>query len=364
MRGANETLTTLRVQLPIHKMELPREVLIGRDVIRMVGETCIKLGLTGPAVIVSGTKTSKVAGEKVVDSLCDVNIPSHLILVRESTMSEVEKVRAESKRVKACVIIGVGGGKNIDVAKLAAYLEGLPFISVPTAASHDGIASPRASIKNENSPHSIKAATPLVIIADTNVIGSSPYRLTAAGCGDVIANITSVKDWELAYKLRNEYFGEYAASLAKLSGELILQNAPLIAQRTENSLRTVIEALISSGVSMGIAGSSRPASGAEHMFSHALDMIAPTPALHGEQCGVGAIMMMYLHGGDWQAIRDALKTIGAPTTAKELGIDAEHIIEALCMAHKIRPERYTILGEKGIDREAAIRLATITGVIN
>lgn len=345
-------------------MELPRKVLVGRDVVNMVGEVCVSLGLTSSALIVSGPKTSKVAGEKVATSLYESKIPSRIILVEESTMSEVEKVRAESKKVKPCVIIGVGGGKSIDVAKLAAYLEGLPFISVPTAASHDGIASPRASIKDVGPPHSLKAATPLVIVADTNIIGNSPYRLTAAGCGDVIANITSVKDWELAYKLRNEYFGEYAASLARLSGELILQNAFFIAQRTENSLRTVIEALISSGVSMGIADSSRPASGAEHMFSHALDMIAPKPALHGEQCGVGAIMMMYLHGGDWQAIRDALKIIGAPVTAKELGIDAEYIIEALCMAHKIRPERYTILGEKGIDREAAIRLATVTGVIN
>ena len=54
---------------------------------------------------------------------------------------------------------------------------------------------------------------------------------------------------------------------------------------------------------MSIAGSSRPASGSEHMFSHALDRIAPKPALHGEQCGVGTIMMMYLHGGNWQTVQ-------------------------------------------------------------
>ncbi len=357
-------MTTLQVLLPVHKMELPREVLVGRGVINMIGDVCVRLGLTRFALVASGPNTSKIAGNIVEASLSDSRIPNQTVIIHDSSMSEVEKVRTLSQRVKPCVIIGVGGGKVIDVAKLAAYITEVPFISIPTAASHDGIASPRASIKNAGSPHSLKAATPLVIVADTNIIGSSPYRLTAAGCGDVIANITSVKDWELAYKLRNEYFGDYAASLARLSGELILKNASLIAQRTESSLRTVIEALISSGVSMGIAGSSRPASGAEHMFSHALDMIAPNPALHGEQCGVGAIMMMYLHGGDWQAIRDALKTIGAPTTAKELGIDAEYIIEALCMAHKIRPDRYTILGERGIDREAAIRLATITGVIN
>lgn len=55
---------------------------------------------------------------------------------------------------------------------------------------------------------------------------------------------------------------------------------------------------------MCIAGSSRPTSGSEHMFSHALDVLHPGKALHGEQCGVGCIMMMNLHGGDWKAIRD------------------------------------------------------------
>jgi glycerol-1-phosphate dehydrogenase [NAD(P)+] len=92
-----------------------------------------------------------------------------------------------------------------------------------------------------------------------------------------------------------------------------------------------------------IAGSSRPCSGSEHLFSHALDRVSEKPSLHGEQCGVGAIMMMYLHGGDWRKVRSALHAIGAPTTAKELGVTNEEIIEALVGAHAVRPERYTIL---------------------
>ncbi|MCD4799562.1 MAG: NAD(P)-dependent glycerol-1-phosphate dehydrogenase, partial [Methanosarcinales archaeon] len=76
----------------------------------------------------------------------------------------------------------------------------------------------------------------------------------------------------------------------------------------------------------------------------------------------GSIMMMYLHGGDWQGISRTLKTIGAPTNAEELGIDPEHIIEALMKAHTIRPKRYTILGT-GLTEGAARRLAKITGVV-
>jgi len=73
-------------------------------------------------------------------------------------------------------------------------------------------------------------------------------------------------------------------------------------------------------------------------------------------------MMMYLHGGDWERIRNGLKKLHAPTTAAELGIEDKYILEALLLAHTIRPERYTILGS-GLTPEAAERVAKITKVI-
>jgi glycerol-1-phosphate dehydrogenase [NAD(P)+] len=218
-------------------------------------------------------------------------------------------------------------------------------------------------------PHSIPARPPIAIVADTEIIAKAPYRLLASGCGDIISNSTAVLDWELAHKIRNEYYGEYSASLASMSSKMIIERANQIRLGVPGSVRIVMEALISSGVSMCIAGSSRPASGAEHMFSHALDQIhikhgMMTPALHGEQAGVGSIMMMYLHGGDWKSIKDALHKIGAPITADELGIETKYFLEALTTCHKIRPDRYTILGEKGLTKEAALRLANVTGVIS
>ena len=148
-----------------------------------------------------------------------------------------------------------------------------------------------------------------------------------------------------------------------MSAKMVMKNADIIRLGNEESVRKVVKGLISSGVAMSIAGSSRPASGAEHLFSHALDMIAPKPALHGEQCGVGTILMAYLHGLKWEHIRETLKRVGAPINAYELGIEPEYIIEALTVAHTIRPERYTILGKEGITREAAEKAARITGVI-
>jgi len=235
---------------------------------------------------------------------------------------------------------------------------------VPTTASHDGIASPFASLKGLDKPYSRTAQAPMAILADTDVILQAPYRSVASGCGDVIAKLTAVRDWRMAHLVTKEYYGEYAASLALMSATLVMKNAGAIRPGEEEGVRVLLEALISCSVAMSIAGNSRPCSGSEHLFSHALDLVAPKPAMHGEQCGVGTIMMAYLHKRDWKPIRATLQKVGAPTTAEELGIESEHIIEALLKARAIRPERYTILDEKRLNHESAKKIAKITGVID
>jgi glycerol-1-phosphate dehydrogenase [NAD(P)+] len=204
----------------------------------------------------------------------------------------------------------------------------------------------------------------MAIVADTSIIIQSDYRFTASGCGDVVAKFTAVRDWELAHKVKNEYYGEYAASLALMSATLVMKNADAIKPGIEEGLRVVLEALISCGVAMSIAGSSRPCSGSEHLFSHALDLVAPNTAMHGEQCGVGTIMMAYLYEADWKGIKATLQKTGAPTTAEELGVEPESVVEALVRAGTIRPERYTILEEKRLNHNSAEKLAKATGVID
>ncbi|MCZ7392825.1 MAG: NAD(P)-dependent glycerol-1-phosphate dehydrogenase [Candidatus Methanoperedens sp.] len=343
-------------------MQLPRTVVVGHGVISDTGKVCKDLKLNGSALIVAGGRTLKAAGKTVAVSLEDSGFDINVAVVENPAQDEVRKVEKIAGEVKAKFLLGVGGGKSIDIAKLASVHLDMPFISVPTAASHDGIVSSRASILRNNKTVSEAAQTPLAVVADTAIIAAAPYRLLAAGCGDIISNYTAVRDWELAHRLRNEPFSEYASIISKMTARILIESAEAIKPGLEESAWTVVKALVASGVAMSIAGSSRPASGSEHKFSHALDEIAPQPALHGEQCGVGTIMMMYLHGGNWQEIRTALKTIGAPTNASELGIKEEYIIQALLHAHTIRPERYTILGT-GLTREAAETVAKITKVI-
>jgi glycerol-1-phosphate dehydrogenase [NAD(P)+] len=349
--------------LKLHRMQLPREVIVGRGTLELVSDIGKRLGFSKTVFIVTGEKTVEIAGYRVMDLLEEAGMRVGHILVTSPTLWNVRAVEMKIKKLKPQLVLGIGGGAKIDVAKLSSARCGIPYFSIPTTASHDGIASPLASIKGLAKPFSVMAQSPMAIIADTDIIIRSAQRLTASGCGDVIAKITAVRDWRLAHRVKGEYYGAYAASLALMSAKLVMENADLMKPGDEEGLRVLLEALISCGVAMAIAGSSRPGSGAEHMFSHALDSLTSKPALHGEKCGLGTIMMAYMYGLDWKRIRDKLKRVGAPTTAEELGIEPADIVKALVEAREVRPERYTILQEKPLDESSARKIAEATEVI-
>lgn len=348
--------------MDFRNVQLPREIHTGTGVINEIGEVCNNLLSKKEVTIITGNTTKKIAGKQVEEILEDEHYQITEKIINQATEESIQEVIDASKNSSA--IIGVGGGKVIDVAKMSSTTLKIPFISIPTTASHDGMASPRASIKNKNGSVSFKANAPFALVADTQIISQAPYKFTASGFADIVSNLTAVEDWKLAYKLINEEFSDSAAALSLMTANLLIDSVDNIQPRHPESAAIVVKGLISSGMAMSIAGSSRPASGSEHKFSHALDIIAPKPALHGEQCGVGTIMMMYLQGGNWKKIQEVLKKVNAPTTAKELKIDEEYIIEALTQAHNIRKGRYTILGDRGLTREAAENIALKTNVIN
>jgi glycerol-1-phosphate dehydrogenase [NAD(P)+] len=343
-------------------MVFPRHVLVGDGVLDNLGETIADLELEPDGVVVVDPHTRKLVGDRVLASLREAGLVGHFYESPSPTMNSVQAAVKLGKKVGAHWYVGAGGGSVIDVAKLAAFEHGPAFVSVPTSASHDGICSGRASIKETRGSVSMEAKPPAAIVADTSVISKAPFRMLAAGCADVISNLTAVLDWKLAHRLKAEEYSSFAAVLAKTAADQVMENRALIRPGIPEAAWLVVKSLVVSGVSMAVAGNSRPASGAEHMFGHAIDRLAPGP-MHGETVGVGTILMMHLHGGDWQAIRTALKEIGAPTTAKELGVPPKKMIEALTTCHTLRPERYTILGESGLTKKAAQDLCRDTGVL-
>ncbi|MEM3851692.1 MAG: NAD(P)-dependent glycerol-1-phosphate dehydrogenase [Methanomassiliicoccales archaeon] len=357
---------SLAYQEPFNKakaMVFPRQVLAGHGVIERTGEVCEDLGLGRRIAIVTGDKTINVAGKHVASLLTRRSFRVEIESIGGATIQNLDALIKRIRRFRPSAIAGVGGGSKIDLAKMAAARFQVPLISIPTAASHDGISSPRASIKGSGMSHSMEGVTPVGIIADTQIISHAPYRMLASGCADVVSNATALRDWELAAGCGKDTISTTAMILSRYAFTDIMQNASKIRKYDEMGTWIAVRPIIASGLAMGAAGSSRPASGSEHMFSHALDALGRGNALHGEQCGLGAIMMMALHGGDWRAIRRTLMKLGCPTKASQVGLTPEDIVEALLLSKKMRKDRYTILDEKPMNKERAIRIAKYTGVI-
>ena len=344
-----------------HRMELPRLIEIGEKNINDFGKFLISLNKPKKVSLIAGTNVQKILKKKIENSLKTKKIQFIWHTSIDNQIKSLNQIQKDVKKDNSDLIAGIGGGRSVDTAKLISYNLGKPFVSLPTAASHDGMASPFVSVKSDK-PHSIVATAPMGVFVDIDIIKKAPAKLLASGCGDLIANITAVKDWQLGHKKKKEYYGRYAADLALMSAEIVMENSSEFAKKGLDA-RVIVEGLISAGVASCIAGSSRPCSGAEHLVSHALDKLAPGIGLHGEKCGLGSIMIAKLQGKDWKKIVKTLKNVGAPTTAKQLGIKPDIVIQALMIAQELRPERYTILKEIKMTEKIAKNLAKSTSII-
>ena len=341
-------------------MELPRQIVVGEKNIGNIGSFLSGLSKPKKVSLVSGEQVRKITYNKVIKSLSKSKIKHVWHLSTSNDVESAKKILADIKKDKSDLIIGIGGGRSVDIAKMVAFTLKKPFVSVPTSASHDGIASPFVSLRGDK-PYSIIATAPLGVFVDIEILKKAPRRLIASGCGDLMAKVTAVRDWELARDKVGEYFGTYAANLASMSAKIVIDNSKNFKKKPD--VRMIVEALISSGVAACIAGSSIPCSGAEHLFSHAVDYLEPGIGLHGEKCGIGAILIAKLQGQDWKKIIKMLENVGAPTTAKEIGLEPRILAKALTMAQSLRPERYTILSQIKMTEEKAIALAKSTGVL-
>ncbi len=344
-----------------HKMELPRLIEIGEKNINDFGKFLISLNKPKKVSLIAGTNVQKILKKKIEKSLKLKKIQFIWHTSIDNQIKSLNKIQKDVKKDNSDLIVGIGGGRSVDTAKLISYNLGKPFVSLPTAASHDGMASPFVSVKSDK-PHSIVATAPMGVFVDIDIIKKAPAKLLASGCGDLIANIIAVKDWQLGHKKKKEYYGRYAANLALMSAKIVMENSSEFAKKGLDA-RVIVEGLISAGVASCIAGSSRPCSGAEHLVSHALDKLAPGIGLHGEKCGLGSIMIGKLQGQDWKKIVKTLKDVGAPISAKQIGLKPEIIVKALMIAQDLRPERYTILKEIKMTEKVALNLAKSTGII-
>ena len=263
------------------------------------------------------------------------------------------------------MLLAVGSGTLNDVTKYVSARTGVPYVIAATAPSMDGYASTVAPTILDGFKTTLPAVYPAAIVADVDILKDAPMPMLTAGFGDIIGKFTSLADWRLSHQLNGEYYCPEVAGVIEAAVETCAANAQALAQREPQAIQAVTEALILSGLAMGMVGVSRPASGAEHQMAHYWEMDAlrrgEEHPLHGNAVGVGTVLAAslyemaaeYLPQGfaapDKGQILACLQAAGSCANPKELGIRRELCLESLLHAMELR-DRFTVqklLEQKG-----------------
>ncbi len=261
----------------------------------------------------------------------------------------------------ADAIVAIGGGRCLDAAKLIATGVGVQFIAVPTQLSHDGICSPVSVVPPiaGGRAESVEAVVPRLAFFSRPTLTRSPLPSIRAGIGDLIGNPLALRDWKLASDAGLESVNEEAWLLSAESFHLIesLLEGPLSSESVVPELiGALADALVTSGVAMMKVGTSRPASGAEHKISHAIDELFGARAHHGAQVAFASLISTALHGLEVGQLRRRLMNVELPHHPGQLGLSRTDMVCVLLRAPNTRPGRFTILESAGLNERTAAAL--------
>lgn len=251
-------------------------------------------------------------------------------------------------------VLALGGGAIIDFGKYIAFVRKLPFISIPTSASNDGFASSSCSLQVNNKKTTVPAKIPFGIIVDLEIIRTAPNSLILAGVGDLMSNITALYDWNFEEQHGVSNVDAFAAMLSK-KGVNSFVRTPMTDIKNPIFLKELVSSMTMGGIATEIGGSSAPISGSEHLISHALDKISKHPQMHGVQVGVATYLMALVQEHRYERIRKVFQRTGFFEYVKTLRLEVEEYKEAIDLAPKIKPSRFTYLHDD-IYREKAKRL--------
>lgn len=285
----------------------------------------------------------------VHDSLRSANISAVRSVDVSQNDFEFAVAQFRDLPASARAVVGLGGGKALDVAKYVAFLARLPYLAVPTSLSNDGFASPQSSLTIGGKRKSLPAAMPQGVVVDTSTCARAPRKLTLSGVGDLAAKFTAIRDWKLAFHQAGEHVDDFAALLADSSAQAFL-GRPLLDEQGIHHLAT---SLLVSGIAMEVCGSSRPASGSEHLISHALDEISARPRLHGLQVGVAAYLVSLLQQNQSEAIGHMLERTGFWDEIAADPFSTAEWLEAVRRAPSLKENFFTVLSTRDTIGEVA-----------
>lgn len=261
--------------------------------------------------------------------------------IRAGSVEEATEIFRTLPR-SAQAVIGLGGGKALDGAKFAASLAGLPYFAVPTSLSNDGFCSPQSSLTLGGQKKAAAVALPYGVVVDTAVCLEAPVELWCSGVGDLAAKFTAVEDWKIAFRACGTPVNDFAALLSDATVYQFLAR-PV---RDIEGVKVLGTALLLNGIAMEICGSSRPASGSEHLISHALDQCASRPRLHGIQVGIAAYMMSALQGRYREELSALFARTGFWEVAAKDPIPRAEWLEAVRRAPTLKDNFWTVLSTR------------------
>lgn len=247
-------------------------------------------------------------------------------------------------------IVAMGGGKTLDVGKYAAFVSKRPFLSIPTTMAHDGIVSPIAVLKRQDEkPKSLGCAMPAMIILDTKLVSTCPPQLIKAGIGDTISNYMALKDWDFAVSRGKDEMNGYAYMMSRTSLDALMKTQ--YDRICPEFIDVLANCLVLSGIAMDYAGSSRPVSGSEHLFSHALDYFCEKQNLHGLNVALGTVAVLKIIGEDPAEVVNYLKKFEVDVNPAHMEIPENTFVYCMQHATEMRSNRYTYLHEADLNTD-------------
>jgi Glycerol dehydrogenase and related enzymes len=260
--------------------------------------------------IIADVNTWKAMGEEVERSLKSTG------LATRATVFDEPYLAADARSIFRLLVdddpserlyVAVGSGTITDIARFASHRTGRDFVCMATAPSVDAYASIVAPMIVDGVKRTFPASAPLAVFADSEALAAAPKPMIAAGFGDMICKFSAVADWRLGELLWGESFDEPIARRSESAARACADAAGSIGERRPEGLAVLMTALVESGLCMAEAGNSRPASGAEHQYSHYWEMRLLSegrpPILHGLKVGIGTLEAARL----WDAIRSLSK---------------------------------------------------------
>ncbi len=277
---------------------------------------------------------------------------SELYLIEESSFDEAVKLAKRICMNDVEVIIGVGGGKVLDVAKYAGFVGKIPYICVPTTLSNDSLSSPLAVLRTEgDAGKTLKCAIPSGIVVDVDVVMGAPLSQLQSGIGDTLSKYTALYDWKLDAAYKKEKVDDFSYLLSDMAFSSLCYNEEK-SLKSKEFIKILTQSLVLGGLAMEIAGSSRPCSGSEHLFCHSLEEnYKEIQISHGMAVALGSLVSCRLQGRDVKRLENVLQAYHMDMDPMNWGITKEIFTDAWLRAADTRKDRYTVLNESKLTKE-------------